>query len=69
MAFADIKPTTSPILKVDLYDPEKEEESGIAIEGFGPETLTGAVRDLLNGHYEGKKVRKIEIDFPDDFTD
>lgn len=40
----------------------------LRIEGFGPDTIVGAVSDILNGHYEppeGQSVTKITV-IPED---
>lgn len=41
-----------------------DNNSSIVIEGFGPETIIGAVRDIMNGTYEGtpEGARPVKIE-------
>jgi hypothetical protein len=64
--FPNIHPTDDAVLKVSMWDPEKESPHAIALEGLGPETIIGAVKDLVRkGHHKGSKITAIVIELPD----
>jgi hypothetical protein len=63
--FPEMKPTDLPLFKVAMLSPEKSEPHELVIEGFGPETIIGAVKDLVRtGRFQDKIVQRIVIELP-----